>query len=111
MFIYWLWPQSSYQVEWLSLINFSRYWVDTVFELSANVTLTFDLVTSKFIEVIYWPWPIFLPSTMAVPYKLFKKLSGHDVANGRMDGRTPYHNMYKVSLRAYNNWAKKAYIV
>ena len=37
--------QSSYQVQWWvyeSLINFSRYWADTVFGF-ATVTLTFDL--------------------------------------------------------------------
>jgi len=69
--------QSSYQVQWLSPINFSRYWADMVFTLNATVTLTFDLVTSKFIWVIYWVWPIFLPSTMNVTHKLFKILSGH----------------------------------
>ena len=52
------------------------------------VTLTFDLVTSEFIGVIYWPWSIFLLSTMTVTHKLFKILSGHDVANGRTDGWT-----------------------
>jgi len=26
---------------------------------------------------IYWPWPVFLPSTMTVTHKLFKILSGH----------------------------------
>ena len=62
---------------WLSLINFSRYWADTVFALNASVTLTFDLWTSKFIGVIYWPWPIFLLSRMTVSYKLFNILSGH----------------------------------
>jgi len=31
----------------------------------------------KMYRVIYWPWPIFLPSTMTVTYKLFKILSGH----------------------------------
>jgi len=64
-------------------------------------------VTSKFIGVIYWPWPIFLSSTMTVTHKLFKILSGHDVANGRTDGRTdgrtPYHNTSEVLLRAYKN--------
>jgi len=43
-----------------------------VFALNGTVTLTFDLVTSKFIGVIYWPWPILLPSTMTVTLKLFK---------------------------------------
>ena len=38
----------------------------------ATVTLTFDIVTSKCIGVVYWPWPIFLPSTMTVTQKLFK---------------------------------------
>ena len=52
------------------------------------MTLTFDLVTSKFIGVIYWPWPIFIQSTMTVTHKLFKILSGHDVANGRTDRQT-----------------------
>jgi len=49
--------------------------------------------------------------TMTVTYKLFKILSGHDVANcrtdghteGRTDGRTPYHNTSEVVLRAYKN--------
>jgi len=80
-----------------------------VFALNGTVTLTFDLVTLKFIGVIYWPWPIFLPSTMTVTHKLFKILSGHDVANGRTDrqtdgqtdGRTPYHNTSEVLLWAY----------
>ena len=36
---------------------------------------------------IYWPWPVFLPSTMTVTHKLIKILSGH-----------------KVSLRAYKKW-------
>jgi len=48
-----------------------------VFALNGTVTLTFDLVTSKFIGVIYWPWPIFLTSTMTVSHKPFKILSGH----------------------------------
>jgi len=39
--------------------------------------VTFDLTTSKFIGVIYWVWPTFLPSTMTVTQKLFKILSGH----------------------------------
>ena len=26
---------------------------------------------------IYWPWPVFLPSTMTVTHKLFKILKGH----------------------------------
>jgi len=39
--------------------------------------LTFDLLTSKFIGVIYWPWPIFLQNTMTATHKLFKILSGH----------------------------------
>ena len=85
--------QSSYHVEWLSLINFSRYWsyqlpwlsiknfsrflADMVFALNATVTLTFDLVTSKFVRLISWIWPIFLLSTMTVAHKLFKILSGH----------------------------------
>ena len=46
------------------------------------------VVTSTVIVDIYWPWPIVLPSTMTVTQKLFKILSGHDVANGRTDGRT-----------------------
>jgi len=44
---------------------------------------------------------------MTVTQKLFKILSGHDVANGQMDGQTdgqmPYHNMSEVLLRAYKN--------
>jgi len=59
-----------------------------VFALKGTVTLTFDLVTSKCIGVINWPWPIFLPITMTVSHTLFKILSGHDVANGRTDRRT-----------------------
>jgi len=80
-----------------------------VFALNATVTLTFDLVTSKCIRVIYWPWPIFLLCIMTVTQKLFKIWSGHDVANGRSDrrtdgqtdGRTLYHNTSEVSLRGY----------
>jgi len=34
-------------------------------------------LTSKCIGVIYWVWPIFLPSRMTVTHKLFKILSGH----------------------------------
>ena len=45
---------------------------------------------------------------MTVTHKLFKILSGYDVANGRTDGqtdgRTPYHNTSEVSLRAYKKW-------
>jgi len=48
-----------------------------VFALNATVTLTFDQLTSICVGVIYWPWPIFLPSTMTVTHKLFKILSGH----------------------------------
>jgi len=40
---------------------------------------------------------------MTVTHKLFKILSGHDLANRRTDGQTPYHNKSKVSLRAYKN--------
>ena len=47
---------------------------------------------------------------MTVTHKLFKILSGHDVANGLIDGRidrptdgrTPYYNTSGVSLWAYN---------
>ena len=46
-----------------------------------------DLVTSKFIGVIYCVWPTFLPSTTTVTHKLFQILSGHDVANGWTDGQ------------------------
>ena len=69
--------QSYNRLEWLSLINLSRYWADTVFALNATVTLTFDLVTSKCMEVICWPRPIFLSSTMTITHTLFKILSGH----------------------------------
>jgi len=48
-----------------------------VFALNASVTLTFDLVTSKSIGVIYLPWPIFLRSRRTVSHKHFKILSGH----------------------------------
>jgi len=58
-----------------------------VFALNGTVTLTFDEVTSKVIGVIYWLCPIYLPSTMTVTQKLFKILSGHDVANGQTDRR------------------------
>ena len=43
------------------------------------MTLTYHLLTSKFIGVIYWPWPILLPSKMTVTNKLFKILSGHGI--------------------------------
>jgi len=59
-----------------------------VFTLNGTVTLTFDLWTSESRGVIYWPWPIFLPSTMTVTHKFFKILSGHDVSNGRTDRQT-----------------------
>jgi len=39
--------QSSYQVEWLSLIYFLRYWADMFFAFNGTVTLTFYLVTLK----------------------------------------------------------------
>jgi len=60
---------------------------------------------------------------MTVTHKLFKILSGHDVANGRTDrrtdgrtdgqtdGRTPYHNTSEVLLRAYKNEEDLAVIV
>jgi len=57
--------------------NFSRYWADMVFAFNSIVTLTFDLVTSEFIGVINWPWPIFLSSSMCVTNKLFKILRRH----------------------------------
>jgi len=83
-----LWPKNvkgssieydkfSYQVPWLSPRNFSWYWADMVLVLNATVTLTFDLLTSKRIGVIYWPWPIIVPSRMTVTHKLFKILSRH----------------------------------
>jgi len=84
----------------------SRYWADIVFASNATVTLTFDLVTLKFIGVIYWVSPTFLLSTMTVTQKLFKVLSGHDVANGRTDRRRPYHNTSEASLRAYKKWLR-----
>ena len=59
-----------------------------VFTLNGTVNLTFDLWTSESRGVIYWPWPIFLPSTMTVTHKFFKILSGHDVSNGRTDRQT-----------------------
>ena len=45
-----------------------------VYALNATVTLTFDLVTSKYIGAIFIVCPIFLSSTMTVTQKL---LSGH----------------------------------
>ena len=48
-----------------------------VFALNGTVTLTFDLMTTKSVSVIYWPWPIFLPITMTVTHKLSTILSGH----------------------------------
>jgi len=45
---------SFYQVEWLSLINFLRYWANMVFALNATVTLTFELLTSKCIGDMMW---------------------------------------------------------
>ena len=61
------------------------------------MTLTFDLVTSTCIGVIYWPWPIFLLSIMTVSHKLYMMW----LTDGQTDGRTPYHNKSEVSLRAY----------
>jgi len=46
------------------------------FALNDSVTLTFDLVTLKFVGVIYWLWQIFLPRRMTVSHKLLKILSG-----------------------------------
>jgi hypothetical protein len=65
------------KLSWLSLKNSSIYRADMVFVQNATVTLTFDLLTRKFIWVIYWPWPTFLPSIMTVTQKLFKILSWH----------------------------------
>jgi len=59
-----------------SLINFSRYWADTVFGF-AKILLWPWPSTLKCIGVVYWVWPVFLPSTMTVTRKLFKILSGH----------------------------------
>jgi len=67
--------QSSYQVQWLSLIQDIER--KRFLHKNASVTLKFDLLTSNFIGIIYWPCPIFLPSTMAITYKLFKILSWH----------------------------------
>ena len=94
-----LWPNDLkiYRCHLLSMTNLSTKYHDCHSETfqdieqawflhkNATVTLTFDLLNSKFIGVIYWPWPIYLPSTMTVTQKLFKILSGHDVANGRTD--------------------------
>ena len=57
----------------------SKILADTLFAWNDTVTLTFDLVTTKCIGVIYWPWPLFLLSTckMTVIHKIFKILSGH----------------------------------
>ena len=55
---------------------------------------------------------------MTVTHKLFQILSGHDVANGRTDGRTDrrrygqtdgrhnYHKTSELSLRAYKKHEK-----
>ena len=51
--------------------------MDTVFALNATVTLTFDLVTSKFIGTIYWSPPIIQQSRMTVTHKYLKVLRGH----------------------------------
>jgi len=80
------------------------------FCIISTVTLTFDPVTSKCIGVICWPWPIFQPSSMTVTQKLFKILSGHDVANGRTYRQTDGRHTIIVFLRAYrkctwsNHW-------
>ena len=77
--IYWVWTiflPSTCSI-YLSLRNFSRYWVDMVFAFNATVTLTFFLLNSIFIGVSYWVWPIFLPCIMTVTHKYLKILSRH----------------------------------
>jgi len=59
----------------------SRYWANIVFALNDTVTLTFDLVTLKYIGDVYWVWLIFLQSTMTVTHKLFKIMGGHFFAS------------------------------
>jgi len=80
-------------LQWLSLIHFSRYWTDNVFALNGTVTLTFDPVTSKCKGVIYWPWLIFLQSTMTVTKTVFKILNGHGFCIKR------YCDLYRVNSK------------
>jgi len=84
MFIYWLWP--VFLPSTMTVTHkFFKILSGHGFCIKCFVTLTFDLVTSKFLGVIYWPCPIYLTSTTTVTQKLFKILSWHDVANGRID--------------------------
>ena len=62
----------SYPVTSLSLKNL-RYYADMFLHINIRVTLTFDQLTSKFVGVIYWSWPVVLPSTMTS----FKNVSGY----------------------------------
>jgi len=49
--------------------------MDELFDkLVVKTLLEFNLCIQMF---IYWPWPVFLPSTMTVTHKLFKILRGH----------------------------------
>ena len=66
---------STYQVPWLSLVNFQDTFVLSGHGYNATVTLTFHLLTFKFIGVIYWLLLIFIPKRMTVGQNLFKILS------------------------------------
>jgi len=72
-----LWPSDlkMYSGHLLSMTNLPnkyhhchswRFWEEIVFALNVFVTLTFNLLTSNLIWVIYGLWPIFLLSTMTV---------------------------------------------
>ena len=47
--------QCSYQVSQIDAYYFSSQWLEMVYILNVNVTLTFDLLTSKLIDTMFLP--------------------------------------------------------
>ena len=82
------WPQYQYWPSmdhgqprnqfWCLMLNSFQIIEKTWFFIKCYCDLDIWPADLKSVGVIYWPWPIFLPSRMTVTYKLFKILSRHD---------------------------------
>jgi hypothetical protein len=86
--------------------------VDKLFEVKAPVTLTFDLVTTKSIGVIYYSWLTSMPNMKTVgqrnlSYWADKKKPTDSRTAGRRTAWQP--DSYNFVVRGYNNY--KIYLI